>query len=34
MVRDAGGRVASATNLLAFLLGLAIMYVTDLFVAL
>ncbi|WP_440009265.1 ZIP family metal transporter [Halomicrococcus sp. SG-WS-1] len=34
MVRDAGGRVASATNLLAFLLGFAIMYVTDLFVAL
>ncbi|MFQ3320838.1 MAG: ZIP family zinc transporter [Natronomonas sp.] len=34
MVRDAGGRVASATNLLAFLLGLGIMYVTDLFVAL
>jgi ZIP family zinc transporter len=34
MVRDAGGRVASATNLLAFLFGLAIMYVTDLFVAL
>ncbi|MXR43106.1 metal transporter [Halobaculum sp. WSA2] len=34
MVRDAGGRVASTTNILAFLLGLAIMYVTDLFVAL
>ena len=34
MVRDAGGRVASATNLLAFLLGLGVMYVTDLFVAL
>ena len=34
MVRDAGGRVASATNLLAFLFGLAIMYVTDLFVVL
>ncbi|MFC4986761.1 ZIP family metal transporter [Saliphagus infecundisoli] len=34
MVRDAGGRVASATNLLAFLLGLSVMYVTDLFVAL
>jgi ZIP family zinc transporter len=34
MVRDTGGRVASATNLLAFLLGLGIMYVTDLFVAL
>ena len=34
MVRDAGGRVASATNLLAFLIGLGVMYVTDLFVAL
>ncbi|WP_435120049.1 ZIP family metal transporter [Halolamina sp. C58] len=34
MVRDAGGRVASATNLLAFLVGLGIMYATDLFVAL
>jgi ZIP family zinc transporter len=34
MVRDAGGRVASATNLLAFLLGLGVMYVTDLFVVL
>nr|WP_233340822.1 metal transporter [Haloprofundus sp. MHR1] len=34
MVRDAGGRVASATNLLAFLLGLGVMYLTDLFVAL
>jgi len=34
MVRDASGRVASATNLLAFLFGLAIMYVTDLFVVL
>ncbi|MCU4719340.1 ZIP family metal transporter [Halapricum hydrolyticum] len=33
MVRDAGGRVANATNLLAFLLGLGVMYVTDLFVA-
>ncbi|WP_435073579.1 ZIP family metal transporter [Halorubrum sp. HHNYT27] len=33
MVQDAGGRVASATNLLAFLLGLGVMYVTDLFVA-
>ncbi|WP_336002514.1 ZIP family metal transporter [Halorientalis halophila] len=34
MVRDAGGRLASATNLLAFLLGLGVMYVTDLFVVL
>lgn len=34
MVERAGGRVASATNLLAALLGFAIMYVTDLFVAL
>lgn len=34
MVRDAGGRVVSATNLLAFLVGLVIMYVTDLFVTL
>jgi len=34
MVRDAGGRVASATNLLAFLFGLGLMYVTDLFVTL
>ncbi|ADB62855.1 putative metal cation transporter (plasmid) [Haloterrigena turkmenica DSM 5511] len=34
MVRDAGGRVASATNLLAFLFGLGVMYVTDLLVAL
>lgn len=34
MVRDAGGRVASATNLLAFFFGLGVMYVTDLFVAL
>ena len=34
MVRDAGGRLASATNLLAFLFGLGVMYVTDLFVAL
>ncbi|WP_137284368.1 ZIP family metal transporter [Halorussus salinisoli] len=34
MVRSAGGRVASATNLLAFLGGLGIMYVTDLLVAL
>lgn len=34
MVRAAGGRVASATNLLAFLIGFAIMYVTDLFVVL
>jgi ZIP family zinc transporter len=34
MVRDAGGRVASATNLLALSLGLGVMYVTDLFVVL
>ncbi|MFB6301682.1 MAG: ZIP family metal transporter [Haloferacaceae archaeon] len=34
MVRDAGGRVASATNLLAFLAGFGIMYATDLLVAL
>lgn len=34
MVRDAGGRVASATNLLAFLIGFGVMYATDLFVAL
>ena len=34
MIRDAGGRVASATNLLAFLIGLGVMYATDLFVAL
>ncbi|WP_096391374.1 ZIP family metal transporter [Halopenitus persicus] len=34
MVRDAGGRVTSAPNLLAFLLGLGVMYVTDLFVVL
>ncbi|MFC7046094.1 ZIP family metal transporter [Halobacteriaceae archaeon GCM10025711] len=34
MVRDAGGRVASARNLLAFLAGFAVMYVTGLFVAL
>jgi zinc transporter ZupT len=34
MVREAGGRVGSATNLLAFCIGLGIMYVTDLFVAL
>lgn len=34
IVKRAGGRVASATNLLAALAGFAIMYVTDLFVAL
>jgi zinc transporter ZupT len=34
MVRDAGGRVGSATNILAFLVGFAVMYVTDLFVVL
>lgn len=34
MVRSAGGRVGSATNLLAFLVGFGIMYVTDLFVVL
>jgi ZIP family zinc transporter len=34
MVRDAGGRVGSATNLLAFLFGFAVMYATDLLVAL
>lgn len=33
MIRDAGGRVARATNLLAFLIGLGVMYATDLFVA-
>lgn len=34
MVRDAGGRAASATNILAFLIGFGVMYVTDLFIAL
>lgn len=34
MVRTQGGRVGSATNLLAFLVGLVVMYVTDLFVVL
>jgi len=34
MVRDADGRVASATNLLAFLAGFALMYATDLLVVL
>lgn len=34
MIRTEGGRVGSATNLLAFLIGLGVMYVTDLFVAL
>lgn len=34
MIRRRGGRVGSATNLLAFLVGLGVMYLTDLFVAL
>lgn len=34
MVRTQGGRVASATNLLTFLAGFAIMYATDIFVVL
>ncbi|WP_265107889.1 ZIP family metal transporter [Halosolutus halophilus] len=34
MVRAAGGRVGSAANLLAFLVGFGVMYATDLFVAL
>jgi ZIP family zinc transporter len=34
MVRRADGRIGSASNLLAFFLGLAVMYATDLFVAL
>ncbi|WP_276256263.1 ZIP family metal transporter [Halomontanus rarus] len=34
MIRTQGGRVGSATNLLAFLVGLGVMYVTDLFVVL
>ncbi|MEF8814906.1 MAG: metal transporter [Halovenus sp.] len=34
MVRAAGGRVGTATNLLAFLVGFGVMYATDLFVAL
>ncbi|MFC7134189.1 MULTISPECIES: ZIP family metal transporter [Salinibaculum] len=34
LVREGNGRLASATNMLAFLAGLAVMYVTDLFVAL
>lgn len=34
MIRTADGRVASATNLLAFLFGLGVMYATDLLVAL
>ncbi len=33
LVRSDGGRVASATNLLAFLAGLVVMYLTDLLVA-
>jgi ZIP family zinc transporter len=34
IVRDAGGRVGSATNLLALLVGLVVMYATDLLVTL
>jgi zinc transporter ZupT len=34
LVRAGNGRLGSATNLLAFLAGLVVMYVTDLFVAL
>jgi zinc transporter ZupT len=34
MVRNQGGQIASATNLLAFLGGFAIMYATDIFVVL
>lgn len=34
MIRTQGGRVGSATNLLAFLIGLVVMYFTDLFVVL
>jgi zinc transporter ZupT len=34
MVRDAGGRVGTTLNLLAFLAGFAVMYGTDLFVTL
>lgn len=34
MIRTQGGRIGSATNLLAFLVGLCVMYITDLFVAL
>jgi ZIP family zinc transporter len=34
LVRDDGGRVGSATNLLAFLVGLVVMYATDLLVTL
>ncbi|MFA9517313.1 ZIP family metal transporter [Halopenitus sp. H-Gu1] len=34
MVRAADGRVASATNLLAFFVGFGVMYATDLFVVL
>jgi zinc transporter ZupT len=33
MIRHAGGRATSALNLLAFLVGLVVMYATDLFVA-
>lgn len=34
MVRDAGSRLGTATNLLAFLIGFGIMYGTDIFVVL
>jgi putative flippase GtrA len=34
MVRDAGGRPGSAANLAAFLVGLVLMYATDLLVVL
>ncbi len=34
MVRNAGGRVATAPNLLAFLAGFVVMYVTDLLIVL
>jgi len=34
LIRDDGGRVGTATNLLAFLVGFAAMYVTDLLVVL
>jgi hypothetical protein len=32
LIRDDGGRVGTATNLLAFLVGFAAMYATDLLV--
>ena len=34
IIRGQGGRLASATNLLAFLVGFVVMYVTDIFVVL